>query len=186
MACFALGCASLEEPKQDNEGWADEVKSSASAAADVTARGAKAAGSAMGTAYRGVRDGYATPEDAAYGPPPQNYARTIKKHMVRFEGIPAESSFQFGRPERGYMNKGILAGGSIAWQGYLVEVRVVQESLFASQARPIGYVVRMKDGDVVEVMEADYADALRWTDRREDDPADSGTTHSGVAAPADD
>jgi len=178
-----LGCTSTSysEPALRTDDWTDEVKVQASRAARATAAGASAAGSAVGTAYTGVRDGFATPDENGYGAFPADYATAIRKHMIRFEGVSPKASFRFGKPERGYLNKGILAGGKVEWQGYLVEMDVVKETLFDSQAKPDSYVVRMFDGEVVEVMEAKYATAVRWSDRagRPDRSA------SGVAANAD-
>jgi hypothetical protein len=183
LVVCALGCTSTtySEPSLRTDDWTHEVKVQAVRAAEVTAAGASAAGSAVGTAYTGVRDGFALPDEHGYGAFPTDYASTVRKHMIRFDGVSEKASFRFGKPERGYLNKGILAGGKVEWQGYLVPVDVVKESLFDSQTKPESYVVRMFDGEVVEVMEAEYATTLRWTDRaNRPDHSDSG-----VAANAD-
>lgn len=170
-ALLASGCASYSAPAQKPDDWADDWKQRASNAAEGAAKGASVAGRAVGsaaaTAFHGVRHGFEDPDDAAYGRYPKDYATTIRKHMTRFEGVPRNASFRFGKPGKGYLNKGILAGGGVAWQGYLVEVTVEEDPLFESQRRPDPYVVRMRDGDVVEVIDAEYASALRWAERRE-------------------
>lgn len=170
-AVLASGCASYSAPAQESDDWAEDWKQRASKAAEGAAKGASVAGRAMGsaaaTAFHGVRHGFEDPDDTAYGRYPEGYATTIRKHMTRFEGVPKDASFRFGKPGRGYMNKGILAGGGVAWQGYLVEVTVEEDPLFESQRKPDHYVVRMRDGDVVEVIDAEYASTLRWAERRE-------------------
>ena len=179
LGAVALGCATYSEPALEPEHWAEDVKAQAARAADATARGAAAAGGAMGTAYQGVRNGFQPPDAGGYGAFPRDYAAAIRRHMRHFENVPATASYRFGRPEKGYVNEGVLVGGGVAWQGYLVEVGVLEEALFASQTEPDHYVVRMRDGDVVEVLEADYADALRWAERE-------GSPTTGVAARAGD
>jgi hypothetical protein len=58
------------------------------------------------------------------------------------------------------MNAGILAGGEVEWQGWLVDVEI-ETPTFAGQKRSKAYVVRMRDGEVEEVHDARYAHALR-------------------------
>jgi hypothetical protein len=126
-----------------------------------TARGAQAVGSSVGTAYRGVRQGFQDPSDtAAYGPYPKGYASVIRKHMLRFEGVDERASFEFGEPVRSYLNKGLLRGGEVEWQGWIVDVSIHTTSAFG-QPRTEAFVVRLNGGDVVEVVEAAYAGALR-------------------------
>jgi hypothetical protein len=169
LAAFALGCATYSQPAAEPAAWAAEVrgtvKQTAARTAKVTARSTAAASEAMGVAYHGVKNGFEDPDAAAYGAYPRDFATAIRKHMQHFLGVPAHASFQFGKPEKGYLNKGLLLGGAVAWQGYLVEVRVVEEAVFESQVEPDAYVVRMRDGDVVEVMRAEYASGLRWPER---------------------
>jgi len=178
VVATALGCATYSDPALESDDWARETRENAASAARATARGAVVAGEAVGTAYRGVVKGFDEPASGAYGDYPRDYATVIRKHMVRFEGVPANASFRFERPRKGWLNRGILAGGGVAWQGYLVEVEVVEAALFDSQTEPDGYVVRMRDGEIVEVMEAEYADALRW--------AEPPVRDAGVAARAKD
>ena len=179
LGAAALGCATYSEPALQPEHWAQEVKSQTSRAADATARSAAAAGQAMGTAYQGVRNGFQPPDANGYGSFPRDYAAAIRRHLQHFENISKSASIRFGRPEKGFLNEGVLVGGAVAWQGYLIEVEVLEQALFASQTEPDRYVVRMRDGDVLEVLEADYADALRWAEREAQPMA-------GVAARADD
>jgi hypothetical protein len=153
-------CSSIDGPSSDVDTWKEDWKNRAVAVKDGAARGAEVVGDSLGTAYQGVRDGFEEPGTEAYGPYPKAYAEAIRRHMLRFEGIPDDASFQFGKPERGYMNDGILAGGKIEWQGWLVDVEVETET-FAGQKRKKAYVVRMSDGEVVEVQDAAYAGVLR-------------------------
>ena len=80
--------------------------------------------------------------------------------MLRFEGVSELASFQFGRPVKGYTNKGILAGGEIEWQGYMVDVEI-ETKRFGGQKRSKAYVVRMHDDEIIEVLDATYAGALK-------------------------
>jgi hypothetical protein len=126
-----------------------------------TARGARAVGSSLGTAYRGVRQGFQDPANAAaYGPYPKGYASVIRKHMLRFEGVDERASFEFGEPVRSYQNKGLFRGGEVEWQGWIVDVSIHTTGAFG-QPRTEAFVVRLSHGDVVEVVEAAYAGALR-------------------------
>ena len=59
------------------------------------------------------------------------------------------------------MNRGLFQGGGIAWQGWLIDVQVETASRFEGQARTRGYVVRMREGEVIEVHNARYSAALR-------------------------
>ena len=127
--------------------------------ASATVRSAEAVGESVDTAYRGVRKGFEPPENNAYGPYPQDYANTIRKHMLRFEGVTGAASSQFGKPGGGYLNKGLLLGGEVEWQGWVVDLAIGTKTTFG-QPDVDEYVVRMKDGDVVEVLEKAYATAL--------------------------
>jgi len=161
LACAALcACTSLEGTTADTDTWTSEVKDGAEKVGAATARGAKAVGHSIGTAYRGVSNGFEDPKGKAYGPYPKNYVAVIRKHMIRFSGIDENASFEFGQPVRGYLNKGLLRGGDIEWQGWIVDVAVKTSTTFG-QPHVDEYVVRMNDGDVVEVMQAAYAGALK-------------------------
>src|SRR5512144_242559 len=114
LACAALGaCTSLEGPTADTDTWTSEVKEGTQKVASATARGAKAVGHSIGTAYRGVSNGFEDPRSKAYGPFPKNYVAVIRKHMMRFNSIDENASFEFGQPVRSYLNKGLLRGGDI-------------------------------------------------------------------------
>jgi hypothetical protein len=137
------------------------VKQGGEKVATATVRGAVVVGDSVGTAYRGVTSGFEEPEGAsAYGPYPRDYVNTIRKHMMRFQGVKDTASFQFGKPVRAYLNKGLLRGGDIDWQGWVVDVTIETKTVFG-QPDVDECVVRMKDGDVVEVLEKAYAGALR-------------------------
>lgn len=164
--CAALcagfcACASSEGTAAgDRFGPPDVVEGTRKAAAS-TARGARMVGRSIGTAYRGVSHGFQDPTDArAYGARPDEYVSVIRKHMFRFEGVDEAASFEFGQPVRGYLNKGLLRGGDVEWQGWIVDVSIRTTSAFG-QPQTDSFVVRLSDGDVVEVLEAAYAGALR-------------------------
>ncbi len=152
------GCTSIDGPTEDVDSWKTSWKNRAVAVKDGAAAGAAATGRAMGTAYSGIRDGFEEPTADAYGPYPKGFADAIRRHMLRFEGTPKDASFRFGKPEKAFMNAGILAGGKIEWQGWVVDVEV-ETSTFAGQKRSKSYTVRMTDGEVEEVQDARYAEA---------------------------
>jgi hypothetical protein len=161
LACATLAaCTSLEGTTADTDTWTSEVKEGAEKVGSATARGAKAVGHSIGTAYRGVSNGFEDPKNKAYGSFPKNYVAVIRKHMMRFNGIDETSSFEFGQPVRSYLNKGLLRGGDIEWQGWVVDVAIKTSTAFG-QTHVDEYVVRMNDGDVVEVLPAAYAGALK-------------------------
>jgi hypothetical protein len=160
VALVCCACTSLEGTTADTDTWTSEVKEGSKKVAAATARGAEAVGDSIGTAYRGVSKGFEDPADKAYGPFPHNYVATIRKHMLRFEDVSESASFKFGKPVRSYLNKGLLRGGDIEWQGWIVDVGIETTSAFG-QPHSDEYVVRMNDGDVVEVLDAKYAGALK-------------------------
>lgn len=155
-----LGCTSIDGPTAEVDEWKGEWKGRAVAVKDGTAAGAKAVGKSIGTAYRGVRDGFEEPNPAGFGPFPKGFASAIRRHMLRFEDVSEDASFKFGKPERAYMNRGILAGGEIEWQGWLVDLEIGTKT-FAGQIRTKAYVVRMTDGEVEEVQDAAYTGTIR-------------------------
>ena len=124
------------------------------------AAGAAEAEIPLGTAYEGVREGFAEPDPEGFGAYPRGYAQIVRSHMIRFEGLPETAEFRFTRPVKSYSNKGILAGGQVDWQGYVVNAEVETEG-FAGQKRTNTYAVRMRDGEVIEVLDATYAGALK-------------------------
>ena len=156
---FLCACTSLEGTTADTETWTSEVKAGAEKVGDATARGAKAVGRSVGTAYRGVANGFEDPASKAYGPAPKNYVAVVKKHMLRFEQIDPSAGFEFGQPVRAYLNKGLLRGGDIEWQGWVVDLAIESTTVFG-QPHTDEYVVRMNDGDVVEVLEKRYSSAI--------------------------
>jgi len=161
MVC---SCSSVHDPvapKAPEEAeWKKEMKEGGRKVAAVTVRGAEVVGDSVGTAYHGVKNGFEEPELQAFGPYPRDYASTIRKHMLRFEGVKETASFQFAKPVKGYLNKGILRGGEIEWQGWVVDVAIAAKTPLG-QPEVDEYVVRMKDGDIVEVIEKSYAGAIR-------------------------
>ena len=118
-------------------------------------QGAVATGRGMGTAYRGLRDGFQAPEGGGYGPAPKRYVHLIKRHFVRALDYPEDARFAFRRPVRGYMNYGLLRGGGVAWQGWLVDVKVETDRLMGEEARVEQLVVRVRGGEVIDVHAGD-------------------------------
>lgn len=176
-AAFLLcSCSSPDGPAPESatapeSAWKTQVREGSQKVASATAHGAVVVRDSVDTAYRGVKNGYAEPEDRAYGPYPRDYPRVIKKHMQRFEGLDDAASLRFGKPERAYFNKGLLRGGEVDWQGWVVDLEVEAKALFG-EPRVVQYVVRMKDGEVVEVIERAHAGALsRVSDVRRPAPA---------------
>ena len=160
LCAWLCACTSLEGPTADTDTWTSEVKAGTQKVAATTARGARAVGRSIGTAYHGVSHGFQDPSASAYGRYPRNYVAVIRKHMTRFQGVDEKASFEFGKPVRSYLNKGLLRGGEIEWQGWIVDVSIETTTAFG-QPHTEQYVVRMNDGDVVEVLEAAYAGALK-------------------------
>lgn len=159
-ASLLSSCISLEGAVSRLESVGTGMKEDGQTVASATVRGAEVVGESVGTSYRGVRDGFQEPDDTAYGPYPRDYANTIRKHMLRFEGVKQPASFVFGEPVKSYLNKGLLLGGDIDWQGWAVDVAIQTKTPFG-QTQLDEYVVRMNDGDVVEVVEKAYAGAIR-------------------------
>jgi hypothetical protein len=160
-------CISLERTGEHVDALATDVRDGSKVVAGATVRGAEAVGDSVGTAYRGVRGGFAPPDDAAYGPGPRDYVAAIRRHMLRFEGVSKTASFTFGKPVKAYLNKGLLRGGEVEWQGWLVDLSIETKTPFG-QPQVDQYVVSMKDGEIVEVMEGAHAGAFH---RLSDDAA---------------
>ena len=150
--------------RPDRGTWRTDITEGTQKVASATVRGAEVTaevvGESMGTAYRGMKNGYAPPDQDAYGPRPRDYVNQIRRHMLRFEGVKATASFQIGQPVRAYLNKGLMRGGDVEWQGWLVDVEI-QTKTALGQPDVGHYVVSMKDGEIVEVMEKEYASAFQ-------------------------
>src|SRR5262245_63187862 len=138
-------CTSFEAANSNVGALTTEMKEGSQKVASATARGAEAVGESVGTAYRGVKNGFQEPDADAYGPYPKDYASTIRRHMLRFEGVEETASFQFGKPVRSYLNKGLLYGGEIDWQGWVVDL-AIETKVRLGEPMIDEYVVRMKDG----------------------------------------
>ncbi len=161
IAAFLIGaCTSLEGTGARVETLTTDVRDGTGRVAAVTARSAEAIGDSVGTAYRGVKQGYEEPESQAYGPAPRNYASAIRKHMLQFERVSRTASFSFGQPVKGYLNEGLLRGGEVEWQGWLVDLQIASRTRLG-QPEVDEYVVSMKDGEIVEVIEKDHAGAFQ-------------------------
>jgi hypothetical protein len=140
----------------DTERWAkgaaQGVKTGAVVVGKGLGTGAKAVGRGLGTAFEGVRKGFQSPEEeASYGAYPEDYAHALRGHFVHVLRYPDDARFRFGRPEKGYMNGGLLRGGGVEWQGYLVDVEVEFERGLAQQTTSQDFVARLRDGQVVDV-----------------------------------
>ena len=153
-------CSSFEGTSAKVEDLGSDLKSGGRKVASATVSGAEAVGDSVGTAYHGVKQGFQEPDDGAYGPYPRDYVNKIRRHMLRFGDVDKSASFAFGKPERSYQNKGLLLGGEIEWQGWVVDV-AVQTTTRLGQPETDEYVVRMNDGEVVEVVEKDHAGAIK-------------------------
>jgi hypothetical protein len=160
LATVLAACASAPGQAPQLEDQPARLAQDAEVLAGKVAGGARVVGSSLGTAYHGVSRGFAEPDHADFGPYPRDYARTIHKHFLRFEGTPADASFKFGRPVKGWLNRGLLLGGGVEWQGWLVDVEVDTSSLLTGPVQE-RYVVRMRDGEVVEVHDEKSLGALR-------------------------
>jgi hypothetical protein len=153
-AASQADAAAAPEPeawKQQASEVATTVGSGVRTGAKAVGRGAVAVGKATATAYQGVTQGFQEPERAAaYGRFPKDYARIVRRHFVRILDYPEDARFRIGKPVKGYMNRGLLLGGGVAWQGYLVDVEVDARWGIARQWETHQYVVRIRDGEVVE------------------------------------
>lgn len=157
----APGAGPASEPEPVAPDWRGDAAQAASQMASTTARAAGAtwqaartAGDKMSVAADGLRRGFARPEpDADYGVAPgPDYATAVRSHFRHALRFPESASFRFGHPRRGYMNEGLLQGGGVAWHGYLIDVEVTRRSsLFGDAVRTQPYVVRMRDGQVIDV-----------------------------------
>jgi hypothetical protein len=165
-AALLISCSSFEGTSAKVEDLGTDLKAGSRKVASATVSGAEAVGDSVGTAYHGVKQGFQEPDDRAYGPYPKNYVNKVRNHMLRFGGVEKSAGFTFGKPERSYLNKGLLLGGEIEWQGWVVEVAVQTTTRFG-QPQVDEYVVRMNDGEVIEVVEKDHAGALKRADAAE-------------------
>jgi hypothetical protein len=169
-ACLLCSCSALEGGAPDPEALKADVRQGTERVASATVRGAEAVGDSVGVAYRGVKTGYAEPRSDSYGPFPRDYVSAIRKHMLRFGGVKETASFQFGKPVRAYLNKGLLRGGDIEWQGWVVDLSIEGKTALG-QPEVDEYVVRVKDGEIVEVIEKAYASALGRVSSEDAQPA---------------
>lgn len=151
LALLLAGCAT-RSPDDPEYGAPPDLAEASVAFGRSVKNGASAMGRGMGTAYQGVRHGFAEPEsDADFGPYPKDYAVLVKKHFMRVLRYSDDASFRFGRPQKGYLSKGLLRGGGIAWQGWLVDVDVETRQSLTGHRKTRPYVVRLRDGEVVDV-----------------------------------
>lgn len=166
-ALLLAACAGSPDAPTEEPDLAQSTLEGSKAVGRAVTTGAKAFGRGMGTAYEGVTNGFQEPSDrAAYGPPPKHAVSLVKKHFARVLRYPDSTRFKIGRPERGYMNKGILRGGGVAWQGWLVDVDVETVQGLTKHRAAKSYVVRIRDGDIIEVHKDDSL--LRRLDTRPD------------------
>lgn len=161
LAAASITCASSpskapqieEKPAQ----WGEEAKKLGGAAV----RGGKAVGNSLGDAYKGVTSGFDDPDEDAFGRYPTHYAERIRKHFERFLDMPRNASYELSQPQKGHVNKGILLGGGVEWQGYLVDVDIALDSALPGGDRVLHYVVRMRDGEVIDVHDEHSVGVLR-------------------------
>jgi hypothetical protein len=153
LACASTGlaCASTS-PEDPDYGQPPDLAEATVAFAGAVKTGAGSFSRGMGTAYRGVRAGFEEPGDAAAcGPYPKDYVTLVKRHFARVLRYGDDASYRLGRPSRGYMNHGLLRGGGVAWQGWLVDVEVETRQRMTGHRSVRGYVVRLRGGEVVDV-----------------------------------
>ena len=165
-AALLCACSSFEGTSAKVEDLGTDLKTGGKIVASATVSGAEAVGDSVGTAYHGVKQGFQPPDDKGYGPYPKDYVNKIRRHMLHFGDVDKSASFTFGKPERSYLNKGLLLGGEIEWQGWVVDVAIQTTTRFG-QPQVDQYVVRMNDGDVIEVVEKDQAGAIKRADAKE-------------------
>lgn len=152
LACLLLvGCASSPEDASQRPDLAKGMIEGSKAMGQAVVGGAEAIGHGMGTAYHGISNGFQEPSDAAYGPPPRGYVDKVKKYFFRVLRYPEDTRFTFGRPVKGYMNQGLLRGGGVAWEGWLVDVDVETVQGLTGHRADRSYVVRMRNGEIIEV-----------------------------------
>lgn len=162
VATLAIGlcaCASVpeeEEPNPADQSFGEWTSETLGTMGRAVRDGAGAVGRGAGTAYTGLSKGYRAPSsEADFGSFPADYVEVVKKHFVRIRRVSKEAGFSFGAPRRGYVNRGLLQGGGIAWRGYVVDVEVTTRRGISRQRATLPYVVRLRDGEVVEVHEND-------------------------------
>ena len=176
VLCSCAGASVDDRPEPGS--WRTDVTEGTQKVATATVRGAEVTAEAVNdsarTAYRGVKNGFAPPDQDAYGASPRDYVNAIRKHMLRYEGVKKTASFQFGKPVRAYLNKGLMRGGDVEWQGWVVDVDVETKTALG-QPDVDRYVVRVKDDEIVEVIEREHATALR---RVSEDPLPAPASHS--------
>ena len=150
-ALLLPACASSPEAEEKPD-FGKAALAFGSSTATAMKNGAGAAARASGVAWRGVRTGFAEPEEGSqYGPYPKRYVALVRRHFHRVMGYPEDTSFQISKPVQGWMNKGLFQGGGVAWQGWLVEVRVETVMDLTKHRAEREYVVRLRDDDVVDV-----------------------------------
>jgi hypothetical protein len=149
---FAACASTPEEDVAEKPDLGRGVIEGSKAVGNAMKNGAIAFGKGMGTAYEGVRNGFQEPEDeAAFGPYPKGYVDAVRKHFFRVMRYPDDTRFVLGRPEKGFMNRGLLRGGGVAWQGWLVDVDVETVQLLTKHRAARRYVVRVHSGEIIEV-----------------------------------
>lgn len=161
-----------ERAGEGDEEWSERAAGAAGAVGRGVKTGASAVGRGLGTAYSGVTGGFREPgPDAEFGPQPRNTAQIVKKHFVRvLHYDPAKTRFKIGSPQKAWMNDGILRGGGVVWTGWLVDVDL---EILGWQRREKSVVVRIRDGDVIEVH--DDETLIGRVRPRSADPDDSGS-----------
>ncbi len=148
----ALLFACATAPDEERPDFGKAAIAFGGSAARVVKSGASATAEASGTAWRGVRGGFAEAgEDATYGPYPKRSVSLVRRHFSRVLGYPEDTSYQISKPTRAFMNKGLFQGGGVAWTGWLVHVRVETTTDLTKHRAEREYFVRLRDDDVVDV-----------------------------------
>ena len=112
----------------------------------------------LGTSALGCAKFDTPRHDAQFGRPPADYGPAVKQYMLSHLDFPDDARIRIGKPRRAYMNEGAWLGGKILWVGYLVDVHV--QSVQKGFRRSEDYVIRMRDGEIVEVHSANNLPVL--------------------------
>lgn len=139
-------------------GW-ESAKATSARVGSETLRLGAIAGDRLGKVAKGtgqavkkVRLKYQEPGPKAdYGAPPKHAVRAVKRHFAKVLRYPESAGYRFGEISRGYMNDGLARGGEVVWYGYLLEVRVESKRWLAKNPEREDFVVRFRDGEVVDV-----------------------------------
>lgn len=93
------------------------------------------------------------PLEADFGTPPVHYEETIKAHFDNVLIDPESARYQFSTPIKAYGNKGLVWGGGVSWQGWLVDVYVNAKNRYGGYTGRKLYAVAFKGEQIYRVIE---------------------------------